>query len=146
MLRQSNVEFIHLERVEDLSALPVCDFFYSLLVLQHNPPPIMAHVLNVALGRLSPGGLCLFQLDTYCENYRFEVGAYLASPQAGMEMHMLPQPYVHAILRRNDIELIEMFEIEPNKAHAQSKMFFGRSHRKSASMRPTSHGRPPASE
>lgn len=126
MHKQSDVEFIHLERLEDFSALPVCDFFYSSLVLQHNPPPIMAHVLNIALDRLSPGGLCLFQLLTYCENYRFEVGAYLASPQTGMEMHVLPQPHVHAILRRNAIELIEMVEVPSKEAQWQYMTFFGR--------------------
>lgn len=126
VLKQSNVEFIHLERLEDLSALPDYDFFYSRLVLQHNPPPIMAHVLNIVLDRLSPGGLCLFQLLSYYENYQFEVDAYLASPQSGMEMHVLPQHHVHAILRRNAVELLEMVE-EPSRNKQWTNMtIFGR--------------------
>ncbi|WP_108881219.1 methyltransferase domain-containing protein [Anderseniella sp. Alg231-50] len=126
MLGQSNVEFVHLKKVEDIQGLSVHDFFYSRLTLQHNPPPVMAHVLNVSLSRLSPGGLCLFQLPTYNESYQFDVHAYLASPQTGMEMHVLPQPNVHAILRRNAIELIEMME-GPTRTSIRNYMtFFGR--------------------
>ena len=38
----SNVEFIHVSRIDSLDALKNSDLFYSCIVLQHNPPPIIS--------------------------------------------------------------------------------------------------------
>ena len=126
-LSRRNVTFVHLQRLEELSALPVFDFFYSRIVLQHNPPPVMAHMLGSILERLSPGGYCLFQLPTYRDSYRFAVTDYLASRPAGMEMHCLPQRCVHDIFRRHGIDAIETVEDQSaGIAEIQSTIFFGR--------------------
>ncbi|WP_375454622.1 class I SAM-dependent methyltransferase [uncultured Methylobacterium sp.] len=79
------------------------DCLFSLIVLQHNPPPIIAQVLDAMLGRLNPGGIGFFQIPSYIEGYTFEVGSYLdgIAGGSGMEMHVLPQNQVFAICDAN---------------------------------------------
>jgi len=52
----NNVEFRLLRRREDLRALKGADLFHSVIVLQHNPPPIIADILQHALNGLNAGG------------------------------------------------------------------------------------------
>lgn len=75
------------------------DVWFSFIVLQHNPPPIIALVLKRALSMLAPGGIAMFQVPTYASGYSFDVARYLAAPTpAGtIEVHCLPQPVVFAI-------------------------------------------------
>lgn len=78
-----------------VETLAPCDLFYSHIVFQHNPPPLMALLVRQALASLRPGGLAVFQLPTFAEGYTFDIDAWL---QAGhtleMEMHCLPQRHV----------------------------------------------------
>lgn len=69
------------------------DFWYSRIVLQHNPPPLIKAILSRALSMLRPGGVAIFQVPTHAVNYSFELASYLRS-RAGagdIEMHCLPQ-------------------------------------------------------
>ena len=79
-------------------------------MLQHNPPPVIASILDKLLGRLRPGGIAFFQVPTFQPGYRFSVADYLADSESGkrMEMHVLPQPYVFQIGLRNDCEPVEV--------------------------------------
>ncbi|WP_425069221.1 methyltransferase domain-containing protein [Reyranella sp.] len=84
-----------LRQIEDLSGI---DFFYSVIVLQHNPPPLMAEILRVVFGKLRPGGAFLFQVPTHTPGYKFSSKDYLASRDPvgeDFEMHALP---MHKIL------------------------------------------------
>ena len=107
-----NVELVRLERVEDIDKLPACDLFFSVIVLQHNPPPVIAAILGRAFARLRPGGLAYFQVPTYRAGYRFELEAYLAENLGGhdMEMHVLPQREVMRLASAHDCELVEVIE------------------------------------
>ena len=73
------------------SAAP--DVFFSVIVLQHNPPPIIARILVRAFKLLAPGGVAIFQVPTWCDGYRFRIADYLASRPAEptIEVHCLPQ-------------------------------------------------------
>ncbi|MFO1238577.1 MAG: class I SAM-dependent methyltransferase [Alphaproteobacteria bacterium] len=75
------------------------DFWFSRIVLQHNPPPVIAMILRQTFARLKPGGLALFQVPTYAVGYAFQVDRYLDDPGAsqGIEMHCLPQQAVFQI-------------------------------------------------
>jgi SAM-dependent methyltransferase len=87
------------------------DLWYSRLVLQHNPPPVIAWLLETALARLAPGGVAIFQVPTHRAGYRFSLEAYLARPgEADMEMHVLPQPMVFAIAGAARLEVLEVRE------------------------------------
>ncbi len=88
------------------------DLWLSHLVLQHNPPPVMAMVLRRALSLLNPGGIAHFQLPTYARGYRFSAADYLAGlkPGAGeIEMHVLPQPVIFEIAAQCGCEPLEVW-------------------------------------
>lgn len=90
-----NVGFKSIGSIEDLEKLPPAEFFYSVMVLQHNPPPIIELIVSSLAKALKPGGYGLFQVPTYCDGYSFSVGQYLArlaNPMAerNIEMHLLP--------------------------------------------------------
>lgn len=98
----TNVEFHLLRRRGDLSRLRGIDFFHSVLVLQHNPPPIIAEILEQALGGLNNGGSAFFQVPTYGTDYRWQFDQYIVerSPHTEIEMHVVPQSLVFAAASR----------------------------------------------
>jgi SAM-dependent methyltransferase len=87
------------------------DCWYSRIVLQHNPPPVIAHLLRHAFAGLRPGGVAIFQVPTHRVGYRFSVADYLASTrEPEMEMHILPQRQVFALAREAGLEVLEVRE------------------------------------
>jgi SAM-dependent methyltransferase len=107
-----NVEFrIIGPNLADVDTLPNADLIISFIVLQHNPPPIIAALLAALLARLNPGGLAAFQLPVYSRGYMFSAAHYLAASRSNdMEMHVLPQRKVHAIIREAGCEVVEIRE------------------------------------
>jgi SAM-dependent methyltransferase len=105
-----NVSFRRVDSLESLNqTMEAIDVFFSFLVLQHNPPPVIAAILNSVLQWLKPGGIAFFQVPTYSPNYSFVAEDYLQKPsQMGIEMHILPQRYVLAIASRQNCETIEV--------------------------------------
>jgi 2-polyprenyl-3-methyl-5-hydroxy-6-metoxy-1,4-benzoquinol methylase len=91
-------ETTRLDALEAIDALPETDLFYSLIVLQHDPPPLIAETLRRALARVRPGGLAYFQVPVYREGYVYDLAADLAREERSMEMHVLPAPHVFRIL------------------------------------------------
>jgi len=89
----SNVRFHHLRTVGDILDFPKVDLIYSVIVLQHNPPPIIQWTIERFMKALNPGGVAFFQVPTYKQGYRFSLREYLESEPVGgeMEMHVLPQ-------------------------------------------------------
>ena len=106
----SNVEFVHVVGLKDLARLKDFDLFFSFIVLQHNPPPIMADILGQACRGLNPGGVAFFQAPTYGKGYSFNIDAYLDQEykRSDMEMHFLPQQEIFRILGANDLDMIEV--------------------------------------
>lgn len=91
--RVDNVSWLLLRELEQLQQVEEFDFFYSILVLQHNPPPVIARMLKLILGKLRRGGAFLFQVPNQTPGYTFSTAAYLERPnKAGTtyEMHALP--------------------------------------------------------
>lgn len=109
----NNVEFRQVKSRSDLEALRGADLFHSILVLQHNPPPLIADILGAAFAGLAPGGTAFFQVPTYAVDYAWDLQAYLAEtvPKEGMEMHLLPQP---AIFTRAAAAGCRPLEIQPD--------------------------------
>lgn len=131
-----NVELRQLTSIDDLGALPEFDLFFSEIVLQHNPPPIMAAMLEHLFAKIRPGGYCLFQVPTYQQGYRFEAAAYISQPreperlEQNMEMHILPQRVVFRLMRDAGIDPIEVVEDSlTGDPSFQSTTFFGRKRR-----------------
>jgi hypothetical protein len=106
-----NVTLQHLETVYQIEQLPVVDAIFSVITLQHNPPPVMAWMLKKLLGKLRSGGVAFLQIPTYKNGYIFEVERYLNStPPDTLEMHFFPQPDVFNIVAEADCICLEVRE------------------------------------
>lgn len=108
----SNVELILASNLATFGMDEPFDFWFSRIVLQHNPPPIIAMILKRMFSMLVPGGVALFQVPTYGVGYSFSAQAYLDNPEAGkaIEMHCLPQEAVIRLASRAGCDLIEIRE------------------------------------
>jgi SAM-dependent methyltransferase len=107
-----NVECRLLEDPQDFHHLPQVDLVYSLVVLQHNPPPLIEWMLQGMLSALSPGGVAYFQVPTYLKGYSFRLADYLNSPPRSdeLEMHAIPQSRVFRLVQKNHCEVVEVLE------------------------------------
>lgn len=104
----TNVTFRRIAEVADYATLPEADFFYSRIVLQHNPPPVQKAILAAVLGRLAPGGIALFQVLSRSEGYSYRLAEDLDLPAGEMEMHVLPQRDVFEVLQRLGFSVVEV--------------------------------------
>lgn len=78
------------------------DLWFSYIVLQHNPPPVIARILARAFELLAPSGVAIFQVPTWSNGYRFCLTDYLESRPAEptIEVHCLPQRVIFDLARR----------------------------------------------
>lgn len=135
-----NVETIQLHRAQDVTGLPEFDLLFSTIVFQHNPPPVIAYLLDSLLAHVRPGGYVLFQVPTYRAGYHFALDEYLRHASPGMEMHVLPQRVVFQLLQQHGIVPIEVQEDALTGSEAfLSQTFFGRREARA----PTKAARPP---
>lgn len=105
----ANIDFVRATRAV-LEDLPPFDFLFSRIVLQHNPPPLMAIILQNLLARLLPGGAAVFQIPVFMEGYSFELDSYLTAANPGMEMHCLPQRDLFQIVREAGANILDVRE------------------------------------
>lgn len=104
-----NVDFVHVRTRDDLAALRGVDLFFSLIVLQHNPPPIILDILGRAFEGLNPGGVAFFQVPTYNADYSFTAEHYWQgmATRNEMEMHFVPQNAILDVAARHGLRLME---------------------------------------
>lgn len=83
------------------------DFVYGVLVLQHNPPPLMAHLLRGVLRTLAPGGLAFMHIPTapLFPGYSYSVERYRTGSVEDMEMHAIPLSTVLRIAKEERVEV-----------------------------------------
>lgn len=120
LARRINADAPHFERIDwmqlpdpaRLGAIPEFDLFFSMIVLQHNPPPIIRLMLEQVAEKLRPGGIAFFQVPTYQRGYSFEAETYLRlrADTREIEMHAFPQSEVFRIFRQRDCIPLEVFE------------------------------------
>jgi SAM-dependent methyltransferase len=108
----SNITFAHLNEIRRYQELPNFDVFFSIIVLQHNPPPLMAYILETVLNKLTSGGIAYFQIPTYIINYNFSATEYLASehPVGDVEVHAMPQTALLEIIEAAGCKVLEIRE------------------------------------
>ena len=107
----TNVDLVQLETVEGVDSLPQADLVFSVIVLQHNPPPVMYAIFASLIRRVAPGGVAVIQIPTWLPNgYRFVVEEYLLDGGEKMEMHAIPQADVLALIRASGMELLEVID------------------------------------
>jgi len=106
-----NVELKHTDTIQTLEDLPPVDAIFSVITLQHNPPPVMAWMLRSLLDRLKPNGVAYLQIPTYRNGYLFEVERYLNTPAPKtLEMHFLPQHEIFKIIDAAGCRCLEVRE------------------------------------
>ena len=102
---------LHLCSDSPLEPLEKCDVFFSRIVFQHNPPPVIHHLVKNAFQSLNPGGIAIFQVPTYRTGYSYSVEKWLAAKLTmEMEMHCLPQHAIFALIEEQGCELLEVRE------------------------------------
>lgn len=106
----AGVSLLRLERAEAVDALPSFDVLYSVIVLQHNPPPIIHGLIDGLLAKLNPGGVALLQVPVAYLGYHFDADRYLAGTHPGMEMHILPQRHLFDLFARHRCTVLELCE------------------------------------
>ncbi len=106
---KSNADLVRLASAADGCVLPACSFFFSVIVLQHNPPPLAHHLLDCALSKVQPGGAALFQVPTHFPDYSFRIADYLNSQMPPtFEMHCLPMHRVFRLLHKHGFTPLEV--------------------------------------
>jgi SAM-dependent methyltransferase len=105
----SNVVFQRIDSPLALNSMEPVDLVLSSLVLQHNPPPVIAFTLERILHWLKPAGIAFFQVPTYLAGYEFRAESYLSRPPSGeIEVHLLPQRHVYAIAAKARCRVLEV--------------------------------------
>ncbi len=91
--------------------IEACDFFYSAIVFQHNPPPVIAELIRRALASLRPGGVAIFQVPTFIADYQFNLKDWLqAMADSRVHMHCVPQTLVIELIFSQGCKLLEIRE------------------------------------
>jgi len=111
-LGRGNIQFVHLASIDAFDAIPSCDLVVSSNSLHHNPPPLIALLLQNVLGRLKPGGIGYFRLPIYRPHYRFVTAEYLAGPHAddGGDIHLIPQGALFDIMQKCGCRVLDCHE------------------------------------
>ncbi|WBH15170.1 class I SAM-dependent methyltransferase [Sphingomonas radiodurans] len=120
----ANVETVLVQGVHDFASLPTFDFFYSVIVLQHNSPPVQRFILESLLSKLRPAGQFLFQAVADRPGYAFDVDRYLASAPPEMEVHSLPMPAIMEVIRSSGL-VADSVRLDPWAGFYGSYTFHG---------------------
>jgi len=107
-----NVSLKYISQPQEIGNFPKVDVVYSVIVLQHNPPPIIRLIIQELIRALRSGGIAFFQVPTYRLGYRFSLEEYLAgeATRGHMEMHVLPQNEIFEIVSREQGKIVEVLE------------------------------------
>ena len=112
----TNVDTVLVDSIQSLGQLPPADLVYSILVLQHNPPPLIARTLERLLRAVASGGAAVLQLPTFHPEYSFDLPSYLARVASGstrgphIEVHLLPQRRIHQLIRDAGCTVLEVLD------------------------------------
>jgi SAM-dependent methyltransferase len=106
----NNIQYSSLNNLFDLETLCNVDLIYSVLVLQHNPPPITKLIIEKFCQLLNPNGIAIFQLPTYNHTYSFNFKHYIdhLNLYTTIDMHIVPQKEVLDIIYNNQCRIIEI--------------------------------------
>lgn len=107
----ANIRWLLTNRFNVYNSLSDYDVFFSVISLQHNPPPVISYLLTRLLTKLRSGGIGFFQLPTYHSAYSFSPEKYLSSPATNdIEVHCLPQRILFDLVRQSGCRLLEIRE------------------------------------
>ncbi len=101
-----NVEFKLVSSMDAYNELPKTDVVYSILVLQHNVPPVSKYILTKLLDSLRPEGIGIFQIPSYLKDYSFKYADVVECKEL-MDMHVLPQQDIFEAIRLAGCDVME---------------------------------------
>jgi len=106
-----NAECIEIGDLSDLDNLPHSNLIYSLIVLQHNTPPVMAVIVSKLLASLKYEGIAVLHIPIAYPNYYFDPIQYLNSEQSGkkMEVHILPKNNINELAALNRCSILATY-------------------------------------
>lgn len=110
MVKNTNVNFFLIKNMNEYEKLPLSDVVYSMIVLQHNCPPVIEYMVDKMLGSLRKNGVAIFQVPTYKEDYVFEYDQYIKNSDEKMEMHVLPQKKIFEIAYKQKCVPMEVYQ------------------------------------
>lgn len=105
-----NVTFDSISAPGEMDRYRDFDFVISLIVLQHNPPPVMASLYGKLLAALAVGGVAIVQMPTFMGGQSFSAASYLTNEQPSMEMNALPQKALFEIIEKMGCRPLEIRE------------------------------------
>lgn len=109
-LGRDNIDWVLVSNVLELPEKKF-DFFYSQIVFQHNPPPIIRLLIDWALDSLETGGIAIFQVPTYSPGYAFDLEKWLKTKEhSEMQMHCMPQSEIFDLVARHGCRVLEVRE------------------------------------
>jgi SAM-dependent methyltransferase len=109
-LGRDNIDWFLVSDVLELPARKF-DFFYSQIVFQHNPPPIIHLLIDWALTSLEAGGIAIFQVPTYSAGYSFDLDKWLnMKDHSEMQMHCMPQAKIFDLVIKHGCRVLEVRE------------------------------------
>lgn len=100
-----NVQPMLLTSLDDLESLEPMDWFFSMIVLQHNSPPVQHQILEIILPKIKAGGGFVFQTVSDLPGYQFVAADYLKTVDPVMEIHALPQEIVFQIVEQAGLRI-----------------------------------------
>lgn len=106
----TNVNFLQVESLTEIQNPIKIDFLYSTLVLQHNPPPLIAYIIKKLLKLIKAKGVAIFQIPNYVKGYKFVASEYLKKIPINceMEFHVLPQKNLFQIVEESGCSILEV--------------------------------------
>ena len=105
----NNIDFVHVRSKHDLLRMSGIDLFFSVIVLQHNPPPLIVSIMEQAFEGFKLGGVAYYQVPTYATGYSFDLEKYLGrTTDRGMEMHFVPQRAIFDLAAERGLQPLEV--------------------------------------
>jgi 2-polyprenyl-3-methyl-5-hydroxy-6-metoxy-1,4-benzoquinol methylase len=105
-----NVRFSTIVDFDALKKIETFDLLISFIVLQHNPPPVIAHTLDILLSKLNKNGVAAFQVPTFAAGYSFCAKDYLSNEAPPMEMNVIPQKELFGLIAKQGCKVLEVRE------------------------------------
>jgi len=106
----TNLDLSLIGSVNAIRELQEFELVFSLLVLQHNSPPVMLEILKALSSRVSGSGYLYLQAQTYRTGYEYNSESDLKNPSTEMAMHVLPQDVFLQTIQDAGLTILEVSE------------------------------------
>jgi SAM-dependent methyltransferase len=112
-IAKQNVPESELYCIEDTESLPSIstkiDIIYSLLVFQHNRPPMIKKYITLLLELLNTNGIAVFHIPYYIPNYEYRQENWQGKNI--MEMHALKKKEVIYLSNKLNCEILSIYNV-----------------------------------